>query len=118
VCFIGPVQSTKELLTLTEHLCSSPDFSGVRVTRSLVFCVVFYRSLFVLLSFFFWPLCCLSFFDLRILITPLVSSNSSYTRQLGEASPIYIPLNTYEDIESLSKLAEHTGKTWLTMCQN
>jgi hypothetical protein len=30
---------------------------------------MFYRSLFVFLSFFFWPLCCL-FFDLRILITP------------------------------------------------
>jgi hypothetical protein len=30
--------------------------------------------LFVLLSFFIWPLCCLSFLDLRILITPLVSS--------------------------------------------
>ena len=27
--------------------------------------------------FFFWPLCCLFFFDIRILITPLVSSNSS-----------------------------------------
>ena len=25
----------------------------------------------------FWPLCCLSFFDIWILITPLVSSNSS-----------------------------------------
>ena len=36
------------------------------------------RSLFVLLSFFVWPLCCLSFFDLRILNTPLVSTNSSY----------------------------------------
>jgi hypothetical protein len=31
------------------------------------------RTLFVPLFFFFWPLCCLSFFDLRILITPLVS---------------------------------------------
>jgi hypothetical protein len=29
------------------------------------------------LSFFFWPMCCLSCFDLPILITPLVSSNSS-----------------------------------------
>ena len=38
---------------------------------------MFCRSLFVLLYFFFWPLCCLSFFDMRILITPLVSSNSS-----------------------------------------
>ena len=36
---------------------------------------IFCRSLFVLL--YFWPLCCLSFFDLRILITLLVSSNSS-----------------------------------------
>ena len=39
-------------------------FSGVR------------GSLFVLLCFFFWPLCCL-FYDIRILITTLVSSNSS-----------------------------------------
>ena len=39
---------------------------------------MFCRSLFVLLSFFFWPLWCLFFFDIRILITPLVSSNSSY----------------------------------------
>jgi len=31
---------------------------------------MFYRSLFVSLSFFFWPLCCVFFFDLRILITP------------------------------------------------
>jgi len=30
------------------------------------------------LSFFYWPLCCLFFFDLWILITPLASSNSSY----------------------------------------
>ena len=30
------------------------------------------------LSFFFWPLCCLFFFDIQILIAPLVSSNFSY----------------------------------------
>jgi hypothetical protein len=30
----------------------------------------------------FWPLCCLSFLVLRILITPLVSSNSSWTSQV------------------------------------
>jgi hypothetical protein len=34
------------------------------------FMCIFHRPLFVLLSFFFWPLCCLSFFELRILITP------------------------------------------------
>jgi hypothetical protein len=31
---------------------------------------MFCRSLFVVLYFFFWPLCCLFFFDIRILITP------------------------------------------------
>jgi hypothetical protein len=53
-----------------------PGFSGVCVARSLVFCVMFHRSLFVLLSLFFWPLCCLSF-DLLLLVNPLVSSNTS-----------------------------------------
>jgi hypothetical protein len=31
----------------------------------------------VLLYFFFWPLSCLFFFDIRTLIAPMVSSNSS-----------------------------------------
>ena len=47
-----------------------PVFSGVRVIRYLVLRVMFCRSLFVVLYFFVWPLCCLSF-DLRILITSL-----------------------------------------------
>ena len=42
----------QELLTLTEDLSSPPVFSGVRVTRSLVFFVMFCRSVFVLLSIF------------------------------------------------------------------
>ena len=37
---------------------------------------LFLRSLFVFLSFFFWPLFCLSF-DLHLLIIPLISSNFS-----------------------------------------
>ena len=49
----------QELLTLPEHM------------RSVVFCVRFCRSLFDFLSFFFCSLCCLFFFDLRILITSL-----------------------------------------------
>ena len=70
----------QEQLTLPEHMSSPPVFSGVRVTRSWVLCVCFVklcRSLFLLLYFFFLPFCCLFFFDIRILITPLVSSNSS-----------------------------------------
>jgi hypothetical protein len=49
----------------------TPGFSGVRVTSCFI--CMFCRSLFVLLFFFFWPLCCLFFLDIRILITPLVS---------------------------------------------
>ena len=59
------------IVTHTEHLSSTSVFDGVHVAQSLFFCVIFCRSVFVL---FFWPLCCLSFFDLRLLITPLVSS--------------------------------------------
>jgi hypothetical protein len=40
------------------------------------FMCIFCRSLFVLLYFIFWSLCWLFFFNLRILITTLVSSNS------------------------------------------
>ena len=55
---------------------SSPFYSGVVLARTSVFYVVFFRSLVVLLSFIVKSLCCMFFFDLRILITLLVSSNS------------------------------------------
>jgi hypothetical protein len=63
-------------IVLTHNKIKIKTTSVVFVARSVVFSVVFCRSLFVLLSFLFWPLCCLSF-DLRSLITYLVSSNSS-----------------------------------------
>ena len=80
------------LLILREHLGSPPDFSGVHVAP--VFRVMFSRSSCVLFFFFLlaivlsvlirftasdylfgilWSLYCLSFYDLRLLITPLVS---------------------------------------------
>ena len=49
------------------------------------FICMFCRSLFIFLSFFFWPLRCLSFFDLRILITALVSSNSPWIKLMGQS---------------------------------
>ena len=68
------------LQMLMQHPSGAPDFTPgfQRSSCYLIFSsmCMFYRSLFVLLSFF--SLCCLSFFDLPILITPLVSSNSSY----------------------------------------
>jgi len=42
----------------------------------VVVCACFVDGCLYLLCFVFWPLCCLFFFDLRILITPLVSSSS------------------------------------------
>ena len=67
----------------------TPGFSGVRVTRSLVLCVCFVdRCLsFCTFSFCYCVVCSSSIYgfwlppfgilDIRILITPLVSSNSS-----------------------------------------
>jgi len=49
----------QELLTLLEHLSSSPVFRGVHVAGFLVFCVMFCRSLFVL--FLLAIVFCLSF---------------------------------------------------------
>ena len=50
------------------HLAASPGFSRFRVTQFLALCVCFVDRC---LSFFIWPLCCLFFFDIRILITSL-----------------------------------------------
>ena len=55
--------------------CIYPGFLVGLVSFMCMFC----RSLFVLLSL--WPLCCLFFFDIRILITHLVSLNSSPINQ-------------------------------------
>jgi hypothetical protein len=59
-----------------------PGFIGVRVTRSLIYCVCLVDRCLFFCTFSFWPLHCL-FFDLRILIAPLVSSNSSYAVHVG-----------------------------------
>ena len=71
----------QELFTFPEHLSSPPILSGVRVTRSLALCICFVYRCLSFCTFFFWPMCCL-FFDIRILITILVSSNSSSEPQI------------------------------------
>ena len=52
------------------------EFRGVRVTRSLVFCVCFVDGCLSFCNYFFWPLCGL-FFNIRILSIPLVFSNKA-----------------------------------------
>jgi len=47
----------------------TPSFKWVSCYSIFSFMYMFCRSLFVLLSFFFLPLCCLFFFGIRILIT-------------------------------------------------
>jgi len=75
-----------------EHTRSSPSFNDVRVI--FCFCLVFCKSVFVWfippnttfrrhrlsipLSLFYWLLYCLSFFDLRLLTTQLISSSLSF----------------------------------------
>ena len=55
---------------------------GIRIAQSLVFCVLFCMLLFFLLSFSFRPLYCLSFFNLRFMITPLVSFHKTCNQTL------------------------------------
>jgi hypothetical protein len=64
----------QELLTSKKHPSSLTAFNGVRVAQSLVFCVVFARSL---LSFLFLLASVLSIilFDIRHLIIALVFSH-------------------------------------------
>jgi hypothetical protein len=54
-----------------EILSAPLVFIGVRVTRSLVLCVCFVNSYLSVCPIFFWSLCRLFFFDLRILIVSL-----------------------------------------------
>ena len=71
----GVPEFTPELPTPREHLDLLLVFSRVRVVPSLVFCVVLLcRSLFVLNNVCHWIV---SIFDLRLLVTPLVSTNFS-----------------------------------------
>ena len=62
------------------HPSSPSVFIGVGVTQSLVLCVCFVDRRCLSFCTFFWALCCLFFFDIRILIAPLVTSNSSCTQ--------------------------------------
>ena len=68
----------------------TPGFEWGSCCSIFSFICMFCRSLFVLLSFFFWPLCCLFFFDIRIMIVPLISSNSSYHYYLIAISFLFI----------------------------
>ena len=63
-----------------KHLTQQNPHLGEQALQR--FMCVFCRSLFVLLYILFWPLFCLFFFDIRILITSLVSSNSSHYKKL------------------------------------
>ena len=62
----------QKLLAVPDDVSSPRFIVGVRVARSLVVCVLFYRSLFVFLLAIV-----LSFFNLRLLMTSLVSPNIS-----------------------------------------
>ena len=71
----------KELLTLPEHMSSPPVLSGVRFTWSLVLCVCFVDRCLSFCTFFFWPLCCLFFFDIWIMLTPLIYKGNNKTTE-------------------------------------
>jgi hypothetical protein len=71
----------QELKTLPKHLNSLPVFRGVHVAQSLVFCVMFCRLLFILLSFFSVILLSVLLW-LRFLINPFAFSHFSFNRHM------------------------------------
>ena len=72
---------------------------------------MFCRSLFVFLYFFFWPLCCLFFFNIWILIAPLVSSNSSYKYSLKIPKGYSETVNRGRTDNTIPKWKEQKGQT-------
>ena len=104
----------QELFTLPEHMSSPLEFIGVHVVQSLAFCVVFCRSLFVLLSFLFWPLYCLSF-NLWLLNISLVFSNFSYYieqsrgKMLNDFSRMRLP-RAKKNANTFFQISQHKGK--------
>jgi hypothetical protein len=62
----------QELLTLPEHMNSSPIFTGVRVSQSLAFCVEF----------------CICTFFFVIALSPLLSTASDYPFGLQKISEV------------------------------
>ena len=63
----------------TASLSGVPEFSPFFQWGS--YCSIFSLVCNACISFFLWSLCFLSFFDLRIMITPLLSSNFSHGPQ-------------------------------------
>ena len=70
-------QVEQELLTHLEHLSSTSVLSGVHTPQSLVFCVVFCSSLFVLLSLFLWP-CIVCLVLLSLFLWPCIVLSCSF----------------------------------------
>ena len=86
----------------------TPVFSGLGVIRSLVLCM-FCRSLFFRLSFFFWPLCCLSFFNQGL--------GGSMGQVVGLPSNSYKPITNAAWVRArLCKLRK--GSTQLTVASD
>ena len=77
-----PCNSYWVMIITSDFTHSPPVLSGIRIAQSLVFCVLFCMLLFFLLSFSFRPLYCLSFFNLRFMITPLVSFHKTCNQTL------------------------------------
>ena len=81
----------QELLTLPEHISSPPICIGVRSIRSLVLYVCFVDRCLSYCTFSFGHFVVCFFFDIRILIIPLVSSNFSSDGSIYVCSFVFDP---------------------------
>jgi hypothetical protein len=66
--------------------------SGTRAAQSSVFCVVFFRPLFIIFSFFDWPLHCLPVFDLWLHLTIYYAIHNTSAQNLSKINAMINPL--------------------------
>lgn len=78
----------QEPLCLSRAPAFTPVCCGVRVAQYLFFCVMFCKSF---CPFFFWSLHCLSFFDERLLIAPLLSPNYFDDENKSKCNFVVVP---------------------------
>jgi hypothetical protein len=101
------------LLIFVEHMSSLPGFLWDSSYSIFSFMCMFCRSLYVVLHFLYWPLCCLFFFDIRILITPLVRDCIGYITLLVIALIEYVDtsnmtiLSMYHEIYKIPNNKSH-----------
>ena len=106
----------QELLTVPKHLNSPPVFGGILIVQSLIYCIVFCRSLFVLSIYGFWlPLWYLKTLLKGLNVTYLDIKGQSQIRNyahLNKWADIPLPLVNFPYLWTQVKMQNKAKRRW------